>query len=113
MDASASSKETKMVDINELLGLKPEPEATPEVKPEVKPVATPAAAPVVAAPVAAPVAVKAGGDDFEVLPGIWSISLSITHAFTLPDGTWVRPTQDGNGTRAAVPAKWVEYVRSL
>jgi hypothetical protein len=109
MDASASSKETKMVDINELLGLKPEPEATPEVTPEVKPVATPAAAPVVAAPVA----VKAGGDDFEVLPGIWSISLSITHAFTLPDGTWVRPTQDGNGTRAAVPAKWVEYVRSL
>ena len=109
MDASASSKETKMVDINELLGLKPEPEATPEVKPEVKPVATPAAAPVVAAPVA----VKAGSDDVEVLPGIWSISLSITHAFTLPDGTWVRPTQDGNGTRAAVPAKWVEYVRSL
>jgi hypothetical protein len=102
-----------MVDINELLGIKSEPEATPEAAPEVKPVTAPAATPLVTAPVAAPVAVKAGNDDFEVLPGIWSVSLGVTHAFTLPDGTWVRPTQDGNGTRAAVPAKWVEYVKAL
>lgn len=113
MDASASSKETKMVDINELLGIKPEPEVEIVEEPKAEPVVAPAA-PVAPAPVvAAPVAVKAVGEDFEALPGIWNIALSITHSFTLPDGTWVRPVQVGDETRAAVPAKWVEHVRSL
>lgn len=104
-----------MVDINSILGINQAPETEPEAEPVVivetpseEPVVAPAAAPVVAA-----VRVQAVGEDFEVLPGIWNIALSITHSFTLPDGTWVRPVQSGGETRAAVPAKWVEHVRSL
>jgi hypothetical protein len=104
-----------MVDINNLFGINQAPDAEPEAEPVVV-AETPAAAPVVA-PVAAPVAaatqVQARGEDFEALPGIWNIALNITHSFTLPDGTWVRPVQSGGETRAAVPAKWVEHVRSL
>jgi hypothetical protein len=112
-----------MVDINNLFGINQAPDAEPEAEPVVvaetpvaEPVVAPAAAPVVApaaAPVAAVTKVQDRGGDFEALPGIWNIALTITHSFTLPDGTWVRPVQSGGETRAAVPAKWVEHVRSL
>jgi len=104
-----------MVDINSVLGINPTPEAEPEAEPVViaeNPVEEPVVVPT-AAPVAAAAQVRAVGEDFEALPGIWNIALSITHSFTLPDGTWVRPVQLGGETRAAVPAEWVEHVRSL
>jgi hypothetical protein len=101
-----------MVDINDILGIKdenlePVVETEPVVAPE--PVVTPAA------PVEAvePVKVAAKADEFEVLPGVWQINVPVTQSFTLPDGTWVRPTQLDGATKAAVPAEWVDWVRAL
>lgn len=55
----------------------------------------------------------ASADEWEVAPGVWQIVTPVTGAFTLPDGTWVRPTETNGVSRAAVPAQWVEYVRAL
>jgi len=81
------------------------------------PVVEAAPAPVVAP---APALVAAGArvaaasaDEWEVSPGVWQIVTPVTGAFTLPDGTWVRPTESEGVSRAAVPAKWVDYVRAL
>jgi hypothetical protein len=85
--------------------------AAPVVEAAPTPVAAPAPAPAPVAP-AVPV-VAASADEWEVAPGVWQIVTPVTGAFTLPDGTWVRPTEANGVSRAAVPAKWVEYVRAL
>lgn len=87
--------------------------AAPVVEAAPAPVAAPAPAPA-PAPVVADVKVAAASaDEWEVAPGIWQIVTPVTGAFTLPDGTWVRPTETEGISRAAVPAKWVDYVRAL
>jgi len=73
-------------------------------------------APVAPAPASAPVVaprVAASADEWEVSPGVWQIVTPVTGAFTLPDGTWVRPTEAEGISRAAVPVKWIEYVKAL
>ena len=111
-----------MVDLNSILG-KSEEKAPEAVAPVVVAPAekTPVAqAPVVAAAVAAApvVAAPAGekpavGSGWEVAPGIWQIVVPVTGAFTLPDGRWVRPTEQDGVSRAAVPVEWIEYVKAL
>jgi hypothetical protein len=106
-----------MVDLNSILG------KTEDKAPEA--VAPVAPAPVVSAPVAkapvAPASVVAApagdkpavGSGWEVAPGIWQIVVPVTGAFTLPDGRWVRPTEQDGVSRAAVPVEWIEYVCGL
>jgi hypothetical protein len=111
-----------MVDLNSILG-KSEEKAPEAVAPVVVAPAekTPVAqAPVVAAAVAAaPVAAAPAGEKpavgsgWEVAPGIWQIVVPVTGAFTLPDGRWVRPTEQDGVSRAAVPVEWIEYVKDL
>ena len=105
-----------MVDLNSILGKsedKSEEKAVAATTPAV--VAPVAVAPVVSAPVvAAPVGDKpAVGSGWEVAPGIWQIVVPVTGAFTLPNGRWVRPTEQDGVSRAAVPVEWIEYVKSL
>ena len=105
-----------MVDLNSIFGNsdnEPEEEAVAVVAPVV-------AAPVAQAPVAyTPVAAAAAGEKpavgsgWEVAPGIWQIVVPVTGAFTLPDGRWVRPTEQDGVSRAAVPVEWIEYVKAL
>jgi len=111
-----------MVDLNSILG-KSEEKAPEAVAPVVVAPAekTPVAqAPVVAAAVAAaPVAAAPAGEKpavgsgWEVAPGIWQIVVPVTGAFTLPDGRWVRPTEQDGVSRAAVPVERIEYVKAL
>jgi hypothetical protein len=105
-----------MVDLNSILGKsedKSEEKAVVAPAPAV--VAPVAVAPVVSAPVvAAPAGDKpAVGSGWEVAPGIWQIVVPVTGAFTLPDGRWVRPTEQDGVSRAAVPVEWIEYVKGL
>jgi len=106
-----------MVDLNSILGISEdkEPAAAP-----VAPAAPVASDPVATAPVApAPVvAAPAGekpavGSGWEVAPGIWQIVVPVTSSFTLPDGRWVRPTEQDGVSRAAVPVEWIEWVCAL
>jgi hypothetical protein len=105
-----------MADFKDLFnGVDDEQEAVEVAAPIVEETPAPVVAP---APAPAPVAqavpvVAAGADEWEVAPGVWQIVTPVTGAFTLPDGTWVRPTEANGVSRAAVPAKWVEYVRAL
>ena len=104
-----------MVDFTDLFGNEnTEAEVEEEV---VAPVVEAAPAPVAVqspAPVVSSVqALTASADEWEVAPGVWQIVTPVTGAFTLPDGTWVRPTEIDGVSRAAVPAAWVEYVRAL
>jgi hypothetical protein len=85
--------------------------AAPVVEAAPAPVAAPAPAPAAVAPAVKVAAASA--DEWEVAPGVWQIVTPVTGAFTLPVGTWVRPTEAEGISRAAVPAKWVEYVRAL
>jgi hypothetical protein len=105
-----------MVDLNSILGKsedKSEEKAVAAAAPAV--VAPVAVAPVVSTPVvAAPVGDKpAVGSGWEVAPGIWQIVVPVTGSFTLPDGRWVRPTEQDGVSRAAVPVEWIEYVKAL
>lgn len=105
-----------MVDLNSILGKsedKSEEKAVAATTPAV--VAPVAVAPVVSAPVvAAAVGDKpAVGSGWEVAPGIWQIVVPVTGSFTLPDGRWVRPTEQDGVSRAAVPVEWIEYVKAL
>jgi hypothetical protein len=105
-----------MVDLNSILGKsedKSEEKAVAAATPAV--VAPVAVAPVVSAPVvAAPVGDRpAVGSGWEVAPGIWQIVVPVTGSFTLPDGRWVRPTEQDGVSRAAVPVEWIEYVKAL
>lgn len=105
-----------MVDLNSIFGNsdnEPEEKAVAAATPAV--VAPVAVAPVVSAPVvAAPVGDKpAVGSGWEVAPGIWQIVVPVTGSFTLPDGRWVRPTEQDGVSRAAVPVEWIEYVKAL
>jgi len=105
-----------MVDLNSILGKsedKSEEKAVAAAAPAV--VAPVAVAPVVSAPVvAAPAGDKpAVGSGWEVAPGIWQIVVPVTGSFTLPDGRWVRPTEQDGVSRAAVPVEWIEYVKAL
>jgi hypothetical protein len=105
-----------MVDLNSILGKsedKSEEKAVAAAAPAV--VAPVAVAPVVSTPVvAAPVCDKpAVGSGWEVAPGIWQIVVPVTGSFTLPDGRWVRPTEQDGVSRAAVPVEWIEYVKAL
>lgn len=105
-----------MVDLNSILG-KTEEKAPEAVAPVAAPVvsAPVAPAPVASAPVvAAPAGDKpAVGSGWEVAPGIWQIVVPVTGAFTLPDGRWVRPTEQDGVSRAAVPVEWIDYVKAL
>lgn len=106
-----------MVDLNRILGTSKESEAETPVDVVVTPVvvAPVVVAPVVNAPVvSAPAADRpAVGSGWEVVPGIWQIVVPVTGAFTLPDGRWVRPTEQDGVSRAAVPVEWIEYVIAL
>jgi hypothetical protein len=102
-----------MVDLNNIFG---NSEDKAEVEAVAPVVATPAAqAPVVYTPVIAAAAGEkpAVGSGWEVAPGIWQIVVPVTGAFTLPDGRWVRPTEQDGVSRAAVPVEWIEYVKAL
>lgn len=107
-----------MVDLNSILGKsedKSEEKAVAAAAPAVVAAAPAVVAPVVSAPVvAAPAGDKpAVGSGWEVAPGIWQIVVPVTGAFTLPDGRWVRPTEQDGVSRAAVPVEWIEYVKAL